>query len=116
MSRATGATIRLATPSAETVTRTLCGPLMRRDDIVLVGNVRNALTHRGVDSAIVFVKWINLALTVRGTVRSAVGKATSTQSDGWYVMCGVPAGGTIVAWAQHGAAVTGAVPVELGTV
>ncbi len=113
--RATRTAVVLATPSAATVTRMLCGPLIRDDDVAIVGNARNASTRQNLDSGRVFAKWMNLSVTPRGTARVVVGKEAKMSADGWYVICGVPAKGTVLAWAQSGAAVTGAVPVSLGT-
>lgn len=103
----------LGTPSRRTVTRTLGGDSTWTDDVALVGIVRDAETHRGIDSAIVVAKWINLTLR-RGTfVRSAETRVARTTRDGWYVNCGVPANGTLLSWAEYAGATSGAVPIDL---
>lgn len=106
-------TLVVGTPSSRTVTRALCGSSVRSDDVALVGIVRNALTYEGVDSASVFVKWVDLTLSGRGVTRSTETHVTRTTRDGWYVSCGVPAQATLLSWAERGGATTGAVPVTL---
>jgi hypothetical protein len=56
-------TLALGTASPGTLTRALCGASVRSDDTVLVGIVRNAATNKGVDSASVFVKWVDVTLS-----------------------------------------------------
>src|SRR5205814_3867405 len=81
-------TLVVGTPSPGTVTRTLCGSNVRNDDVALVGIVQNAATHKGVDSASVFVRWVDLTLSGRGVTRSTETHVTRTTRDGWYVSCG----------------------------
>ncbi len=75
--------------------------------------VRDAATHAGIDSAIVVAKWINLTLRHGMFVRSAETRLARTTHDGWYVNCGVPAKATLLSWAEHAGATSGAVPLEL---
>jgi hypothetical protein len=107
------AAITIWTPSARTVTRMLCGDSARSDDVAIVGLVRDVATNRGIDSAAVTVKWINLALKRGGFARSTVTRVTHTSRDGWYVGCGIPAIGTMLAWAERVGATSGAVPLTL---
>ncbi|MGH7619493.1 MAG: carboxypeptidase-like regulatory domain-containing protein, partial [Gemmatimonadaceae bacterium] len=104
-------TLAVGTPSPGTVTRALCGSNVRNDDVALVGIVRNAATHTGVDSVSVFIKWVDLTLTARGVTRSIETRVAKTIRDGWYVSCGVPAEAMLLSWAEHGGAATGAVLV-----
>lgn len=98
-----------ATPSPSTVTRALCGTDARDNDIALVGVVRNAATHTGLNSVIVSVKWLDLTLTAQGVARSTETRVTRTTSDGWYVSCDVPIEAELLAWAERDGATTGAV-------
>jgi Carboxypeptidase regulatory-like domain len=102
-------TLTVGTPSTGTMTRALCGSSARNDDVALVGIVRNAATHTGLDSVSVFVKWVDLTLTARGVTRSTETHVTRTTSDGWYVSCGVPADAELLSWAERDGATTGAV-------
>jgi hypothetical protein len=102
-------TLAIGTPSPATVVRALCGSDVRNDDVALVGIVRNAATHAGLDSVRVFVKWVDLTLTARGVTHSTETRITRTTSDGWYVSCGVPAEAMLLSWAARGGATTGAV-------
>jgi hypothetical protein len=104
-------TFAVGTPSASTLTRALCGSNVRNDDIALVGTVRNAATHTALDSASVFVRWVDLTVTARGATRSTETHVTQTNSDGWYVSCGVPAEAMLMSWVERGGATTGAVLV-----
>jgi hypothetical protein len=103
----------LWTPSRRTVTRMLCGDSARRDDVALAGIVRDATTRRGIDSASVVVKWVNLTLRRGQFVRSTETHVTRTARDGWYVSCGVPSSGTLLSWAEHAGATSGPVALTL---
>lgn len=103
----------LWTPSGRQVARILCGDTLPSDNVALVGIIRDAATQRGIESAIVVAKWINLTL-VRGMfVRSNASSIARTTHDGWYVSCDLPANGTLVVWAEHAGAISGVVPVSL---
>ena len=102
-------TLDLGTDLPGAITRAICGSNVRKDDVALVGMVRNAATNKGVDSASVFVKWVDVTLTPRGLTRATRAVVTRTTRDGWYVRCGVPAAATVVTWATRGGATTGAV-------
>lgn len=93
----------------DSLARALCGSSVRDDDVALVGVVRNAATHTGVDSVSVFVEWVDLTLTARGVSRSTETRVARTTSDGRYVVCGVPAEAELLSWAERGDATTGAV-------
>jgi hypothetical protein len=114
-SSASAVTGTLWTPSRLTITRMLCGDSAKPDDAALTGVVRDAATHGAIDSASVFVKWVNLNLALqRGKfVRSTETQTTRTTRDGWYVTCGVPSAGTLLSWAEQAGAVSGTVPVTL---
>jgi len=101
--------LEVGTPSPGTVMRALCGSNVRNDDVALVGNVRNAATHNGLDSLSVFVKWVDLTLTTGGVTRSTETRVARTAKDGWYVSCGVPAEAELLSWAERGGVATGAV-------
>ncbi|MFI5244481.1 MAG: carboxypeptidase regulatory-like domain-containing protein, partial [Gemmatimonadales bacterium] len=102
-------TVNLGTDLPGAITRALCGSNVRNDDVALVGMVRNAATNKGLDSATVFVKWVDVTLTPRGFTRSARAVVTRTNRDGWYVRCDVPAAASVVSWAARDGATTGAV-------
>lgn len=100
--------VRLGTDLPGAITRALCGANVRNDDVAIAGRVRNAATGAGVDSAGVFVKWVDVQLSGRGFTRSAKAVTTRSNRDGWYVRCDIPAAATIVSWAARGGATTGA--------
>jgi hypothetical protein len=105
----TAAFTLLGTDLPGAITRALCGSNVRNDDVALVGMVRDAATNKGLDSASVFVKWVDVKLTLRGFTRSTQAVVTRTTRDGWYVRCDVPATASVVSWAARGGATTGAV-------
>jgi hypothetical protein len=107
------AVVELWTPSRVALGRVLCGDSAKSDDAAVVGHVRSATTNTGIDSARVHVKWVNLTLKRGGFARSTESHETRTTRDGWYVLCQVPANGTLVAWAEYQKITTGAVPVVL---
>jgi hypothetical protein len=92
----------------DSTTRAACSN-GRRDDVAIAGFVKNAATGKGVDSASVFVKWVDVTLTRRGFTRAGRAIVAKTNHDGWYVRCDIPAKATIVTWASRGGATTGAV-------
>lgn len=100
--------VRLGTDFPGVITRALCGSNVRNDDVALAGFVKNAATNKGLDSASVFVKWVDVKLTRRGFTRSTQAAVTRTNRDGWYVRCDVPAAAQVVTWATRGGATTGA--------
>lgn len=102
-------TLAVGMPSALTVTHALCGSNVRNDDVALVGIVRSAATHTGLDSVSVFVRWVNLTLTKRGVTRSIETHVTRTSGDGWYVNCGVPTEAMLESWAERGGIMAGPV-------
>jgi hypothetical protein len=99
----------LWTPSRRMATRILCGDSAKDDDAAVVGIVRDAITHRGIDSASVILKWINLTLRRGQFVRSTATQVAQTTHDGWYVGCAVPANASLVSWAEHGGSTSGIV-------
>lgn len=101
------------TPSRRVAIQMLCGDSARRDDAVVVGLVRDAITHRAVDSATMIIRWVNLTLQGGRFIRSNATLLTQTAHNGWYVACGVPANGSLVAWVEHGGSASGIVPLSL---
>ncbi len=86
-----------------------------RGYVALVGIVRAAAPDTArLDSAAVFVQWVDLTMNRRGVTHTTVTRASSTEPGGAYVVCGVPAGATLLAWAERGNATTGAIALQLG--
>jgi hypothetical protein len=111
--RAPQFTLALATPSAGTLMRALCGPQEHAGDVAMVGMVRPVASASGIDSAEVLVQWVDLTLTGGAFKRSIATRAARTNRDGWYVLCDVPAGAEVMAWAERGSATTGAVVTRI---
>jgi hypothetical protein len=107
-------TLALATPSTGTLMRAMCGSQERVGDVAMVGMVRPVAAASGIDSAEVVVQWVDLTLTHGAFKRSMATRAARTDRNGWYVLCGVPAGAEVMVWAERGSATTGAVVTRIG--
>jgi hypothetical protein len=105
--------LHLWTPSRVALVKAMCGDNRRADDLVVAGFVRDATTRMGIGGAKVFVKWVDLILTLHGTARATRGQVVATGTDGRYVSCGVPVEGQLVSWAEKRGATTGAVLMDL---
>jgi hypothetical protein len=90
----------LAGPSLQTLVGKACGDTLA----VMTGVVRNALTGKGVDSALVAMSWIELKLGPDNRPVLIVPRETvaSTDADGRYGAC-VLAGSEITLYAMRGA-------------
>lgn len=108
--RATTATIRLATPSSNTMTRLLCGQPERAGDVALVGMVRT-VSNTPLDSAAVLLQWLDVTWTRDSVGHSTTTRIARTQRGGWYTLCGVPGGATALVWAEYADASTGTVVI-----
>lgn len=93
--------------------RELCGDSARVDDAAVIGTVRDASTNRPIDSAFVVAKWIDLTLWRGSFTKSVKTQTARTRRDGSYVICGVPAKATILAWTEFDGATSGVVPLDL---
>jgi hypothetical protein len=105
--------LTLVTPSPETVTRAFCGPRPHASDVAVVGMVRAGKAAAGLDSVEVLVQWVTLTLGRNGYARTVETRSARTSRDGWYVLCGVPAGADVVAWAERRGATTGTIETTL---
>lgn len=104
------ARLNVATPSALTLTRAYCGKVAPRDSAgVLVGYVRDARTLVAVPAATVAVEWTELIVVGRTIRREQPVLAARSDTSGWFVVCGIPAGEQLIAWAERGATSTGVV-------
>jgi hypothetical protein len=103
----------LTTPSVATITRAFCGPQQHASDVALVGMVRAGTAAPGLDSVEVLVQWVDLTLGRRGFARTLDTRSAHSDRNGWYVVCGVPAGAEVVAWAERRGATTGTIAISL---
>ena len=95
----------------DSVTQLTCDRPDKRGNVPVAGVVRPAApagTLPPIDSASVFLQWLNLTYDRRGVARELVTRTARAGggSGGWYVICDVPASGTFLAWARRGGATT----------
>ena len=106
--------VRLATPSARTIAHTLC-PADREDPAIgsLLGFVRSAEDGAPLGSSTVWVRFDDYVVSRRHVQRDSMGRVAVTQGNGYFVVCGIPAGVTVLARAATGADTSGYVELEL---
>ena len=106
--------IRLATPSARTIAHTLC-PADRDDPAIgsLLGFVRSAEDGAPLGASTVWVRFDDYVVSRRRVQRDSMGHVAVTQGNGYFVVCGIPAGVTVLARAATGADTSGYVELEL---
>jgi len=105
--------LSLATPSSRTLVRAYCGRHLADSSGVLVGTIRNARSPGVLDSARAVALWSDLLIRA-GRLRlerPVIGALTNR--NGWFVLCGVPAGSEVLVWAERGAASSGGVEVPI---
>lgn len=106
----------LAIPSALTLRRTICGASAVADsEALIIGIVRRATDRVAVDSSVVSAQWLEFSLESGRIARSIARRVVGTQETGWYGICGVPNGGTVLLVATHGADSTEALELEIPT-
>jgi len=110
--RASRFSLALGIPSPLTLVHAFCGK-HAGDAGTLVGMVRSAGSMAGIDSARVLLQWTELTFGRGGITRTQPVAAVQADRNGWYVVCGLPAIAEIVAWAERGGAVTGALLKQL---
>jgi hypothetical protein len=106
--------VRLATPSARTIAHTLC-PADREDPAIgsLLGFVRSAEDGAPLGPSTVWVRFDDYVVSRRHVQRDSMGRVALTQGNGYFVVCGIPAGVTVLARAATGADTSGYVELEL---
>lgn len=106
--------VTLATPSARTMIRTICGPAAVSDSVgLLLGHVYAAGTRSALAGAVVTVEW-GETLIGRGTFSQRnVGASVTTHRSGWFAACEVPGDIELTVSAAAGADSSGFIPVEV---
>lgn len=103
----------LAVPSARAIIGGACGALDGPDQGVYIGYVRTARGTTPARDAGVEVKWNAFSLEGRGITRSTPTLEVETSAEGGFSVCGVPAGGVVVARAWAGRDSSGFVELEV---
>jgi Carboxypeptidase regulatory-like domain/TonB-dependent Receptor Plug Domain len=104
----------LATPSAATLVRQLCGPQVQRDSGgAFLTFVRSAADGSGRSGADVRVSWSELSVTSDGIRRHAPSLQATTGEAGGAALCGVPVGAQVMARAWVAGDSSGFVELEM---
>lgn len=106
--------VDLFIPSADALRRGLCGAASIADSTALIlGFARNATGKTSVDSAVVTLQWVELALESGRFAKSIERRVVATRETGWFAVCGAPNGGTVLLQAAHDSDSTTALELEL---
>lgn len=91
----------LAVPSMQRIRRAVCGD--REDGGIFLGVVRNARDGTPEKDVTVAAEWLEYSFAKKAVSRQTVSRVTTTAANGWFAMCGLPAGGAIAMIASRGA-------------
>lgn len=106
--------IDLAVPSAQRLRAAICRTAAKNDSTgIVLGFARDATTREALDSARVVGEWAEYTLTRNGFARTLPRIVATTGDNGWFALCGVPAGGTVALSATRGADSTSLIEVEV---
>ena len=105
----------LAVPSPARLRATLCGAQSPADSggALMVGFIRDARDLSPVESATIAGQWFDLFLEAGGLMTRPVGVSATTTANGWFVLCRLPADGTIGVVGTHGTDSTAAIEVSI---
>lgn len=106
--------VALATPSAEGVSRMLCGRMAETATTVLFGTVRSAEDDSALVGAAVLVRWFEVEIGATGVRQEERIARDSARTDGRYLLCGVPNDIALTLVATHAGQATGPLHLELG--
>ncbi len=106
--------VDLAVPAPERIQSALCGRGSEKDTTgVILGYVLNAHGFAAIDSATVIAQWAEISLGQSGMSRRLLYRATRTDTEGWFALCGVPAATSVVVRAVTGTDTSGAIEIDI---
>lgn len=95
--------VDLAIPSARRLRAAMCGPQPQADSTAfVVGTVRDPRDGTPMGDASVSARWMELSIGTAGIRQQTAGAATTTGSNGWFVLCGLPSGTVMLAGGRAG--------------
>ena len=94
--------VDLAVPSSTQLRRAICGQSSDTSGGVFVGFVRNAQDASATAGDTVVARWLEITFTDHGLVRRTPRLTATTAANGWFAMCNVPRGGTMMLVANRG--------------
>ena len=100
----------LAVPSSATIVTAICGVSGAADSTgLLIGLFRDTQSRMAFDTGNVKALWREMVIS-SGQVSSSQREATaSVNKDGWFALCGIPAGVDVATFAWRGADSTGVI-------
>lgn len=106
--------VDLAVPAPERIQTALCGRGGEKDSTgVLLGYVLNSHSFAAIDSATVIAQWAEVTIGQSGMSRRLLYRATMSDGDGWFALCGVPAAATVIVRAVSGVDTSGAIEIDV---
>jgi hypothetical protein len=104
----------LAVPAPERIQNALCGRGSAHDTAgVVLGYVLNAHSFAVMDSATIIAQWAEITLGHGAMSRQVLYRTTTSDAEGWFALCGVPAASSVVIRAVIGTDTSGAIEVEV---
>ncbi|MEW5917213.1 MAG: carboxypeptidase regulatory-like domain-containing protein [Gemmatimonadota bacterium] len=106
--------VALATPSPRTISHLLCPATKDMPAVgTLIGFVRSAADGAPLGESTVWVRFDDYVVSRRYVQRDTMGRMAHTHGNGYFVVCGIPTGVTVVARAASGADTSGYVEMEV---
>jgi hypothetical protein len=106
--------LKLAIPSARSIARMLCPHTEATSPVgALIGFVRSAEDGAPLGGSTVWVRFDDYVVSRRRVQRDSMGHRVVTHANGYFVICDVPAGVTVLARAANGSDSSGYLEVEL---
>ena len=107
------ATIDLAVPAPSTIVSQLCRTTPTDSLGLLFGLVRDSRTRSGEDSGQVTARWFEMVIDTSGMNTDEKAASSGTNREGWFAICGVPAGTDILVRARRRSDSTGLALVSI---
>ena len=106
--------IDLALPSPRRLREAICGTDAKNDSTgIVVGFARSAADNEPIAGASITGEWAEFTLTRAGLTRTIPRLVATTAGNGWFALCGVPAGGTMGLTGSRAADSTALIEVEV---
>jgi hypothetical protein len=104
----------LAVPSPERIENALCGAPSEKDVTgAVLGFVLNAHTFAPMENATVMAEWAEFSLGKNGMSHRVMSRTATAVAGGWFAVCGVPTGTSVILRAMSGADTTGPIEIDV---
>lgn len=106
--------VDLAVPAPERIESALCGRTSDKDSLgVVVGYVLNAHSFSPLTDATVLAEWVEFDIGQSRVSHTLLYRSARTGPEGWFAVCGVPSGTSVILRAVSGADTSGAIEVDV---